>query len=455
MKGSNVKKNLKERCYLFNFSLFLLTLLILSLALSNGSAKEEPTTLTGPVVAIKIDSAINPASNELLNRGIKAAQSYKASTLLVLLDTPGGLVTSARKMIQALMSSPVPVTVFVYPQGARAASAGALITLASDVAAMAPGTNIGAAHPVVMGGKIDSNSTMYKKMENDLAAFAVSIATKRGRNRKWAEEAVRKSISTPAQEALKLHVIDLIAQDVPDLIKKLKDRKIRMGNGKTVILNPSSPSPIYLEETLRERILQIIADPNVAYILMMVGMLGIYFELAHPGVILPGAVGTLCLLLSLYALHTLSASTTAILLILFSFLLFILELFITSHGILAISGAVSLAIGSIMLFGSDSQIAISKSVLWPTLLTVIGFFLVIAILAAKAALSKPKTGTEGLIEATGTVQRVLSSSRYLVHVHGELWEAYGPPGLKRGDEVCVKEIKGLRLKIEKTEQQED
>ncbi len=414
--------------------------------------QDKAQVLTGPVIAVRIDSAINPASLELLKRGINKARRERASLFLIILDTPGGLVTSVRKMIQLVMSSPVPVAVFVYPPGARAASAGALLTLSADIAAMAPGTNIGAAHPVTIGKEMEANSTMSRKVENDLAALAVSIAMKRGRNAKWAEEAVRKSVSAPAQEALKLHVIDLIARDVPDLMKKLKKHPIRLSDGRMVVVAPRNPNPLFLKESIREKVLKVIADPNIAYILLMIGMVGLYFELAHPGVILPGSVGSICLLLALYALHTLSASTTAVLLILLAFVLFVLELFITSHGILAISGAIALAIGSLMLFDSHGTIYISASVLWPTLLFVILFFVTIAILAARATLSRPKTGLEALLGEPGVVKKRLSNNRFQVFVHGELWEALGPKDLKEGQEIEVSGVRGLRLEIKPKEE---
>ena len=403
--------------------------------------------LKGPVVAIRIASAINPASLELLQRGLRVAVRENACLFLILLDTPGGLVTTVRKMIQVVMSSPVPVCVFVYPQGARAASAGALLTISADIAAMAPGTNIGAAHPVTMGGGMDENSTMSKKMENDLAAFAVSIAQKRGRNAKWAEEAVRKSISTPAKEALRLHVIDIMAKNPAELIERLRKRTIKSASGSQLVIEPMGKAPVFVKKNLRERVLEVIADPNIAYILLMIGMVGLYFELAHPGVILPGTVGALSLLLALYALHTLSASTTAILLILLAFVLFVLELFITSHGILAISGVAALILGSIMLFDSNSSLSISGSVLWSTLVTVILFFLTVAFLAAKAAMSRPKTGKDALLGQRAVIKERLSESRYMVFVHGELWEAIGPSGLSKGQEVVIDSVEGLRLSV--------
>lgn len=441
--------------------LLVLTVAFLALTLVSGQgvdAKnptdtlEKPEVRTGPVVAIKLDVSINPATYELLKRALNEAQKREASLFVIVLDTPGGLVTSVRKMVQLIMSSKIPVAVFVYPPGARAASAGAILTLAADIAAMAPGTNIGAAHPVGLGGDMEENSTMASKVENDLAALAISIAEKRGRNSRWAEDAVRKSLSSSAQEALKLHVIDLMAKDVEDLVSKLRGKVITLANGHKVMIAPKDPRPIYIKRDLREKILGIIADPNVAYILMMLGMVGLYFELAHPGVIFPGTVGALCLLLSLYALHTLSASATAILLILLAFLLFVLELFITSHGILALSGTVSLIMGSLMLFDSDSALSISTSVLWSTLVTVSLFFLIVAFVAARAALSKPKTGMEALIGRTGTIKEVTGPGNYLVFVHGELWKAFGPKGLHKAQQIRVVGVEGLKLKIESKEE---
>ncbi len=465
MKRSKGRWKIKGKLFAFCLLFALCSLICAQVSKAKvGPQKKGPDThlekarqdkaqvLTGPVIAVRIDSAINPASMELLKRGINKAKRERASLFLIILDTPGGLVTSVRKMIQLVMSSPVPVAVFVYPPGARAASAGALLTLSADIAAMAPGTNIGAAHPVTIGKEMEANSTMSRKVENDLAALAVSIAMKRGRNAKWAEEAVRKSVSAPAQEALKLHVIDVIARDVPDLMKKLRKRPIRLSDGRIVIVAPENPKPIFLKESIREKVLKVIADPNIAYILLMIGMVGLYFELAHPGVILPGSVGSICLLLALYALHTLSASTTAVLLILLAFVLFVLELFITSHGILAISGAIALAIGSLMLFDSHGTIYISASVLWPTLLFVILFFVTIAILAARATFSRPKTGQEALLGEPGVVKKRLSHNRFQVFVHGELWEALGPDDLKEGQEIEVSGVRGLRLEIKPKEE---
>ena len=462
-KGS-MKKSKERRNIRLQLGLFAICLAVALTAASSGLAKirigvrhegrvrHAPSVLTGPVVAVRIDSSINPASYALLKRGIERARSEQASLFLVILDTPGGLVTTVRKMIQLVMSSPVPVAVFVFPPGARAASAGALLTISADIAAMAPGTNIGAAHPVTVGGGMEANSTMSKKIENDLSALAVSIAMKRKRNAKWAEEAVRESISTPAVEAIKLHVIDILAESVPELLKKIERRPIKLSDGRLVTIKPAPPVPEFLKENIRERVLGIIADPNIAYLLLMIGMVGLYFELAHPGVVLPGSVGSVCLLLALYALHTLSASTAAVLLILLAFVLFVLELFITSHGVLGICGAVSLAIGSLMLFDNGGGLAISASVLWPTLAMVVLFFLTIAVLAARATLSRPKTGGQAIVGKTGVVRKRLGPGKYMVFIHGELWEATGQEMLKTGQEIRVSGIRGLRLEIKPKEE---
>ena len=417
-----------------------------------GNCESEATGLSGPVLAVRINSSINPGSLELLTRAIKTAGAKKACCVLILLDTPGGLVVTLRKMVQEIMQSPVPVIVYVYPPGAQAASAGAILTISADIAVMAPGTNIGAAHPVNMGHGPEGNSTMAQKMENDLAALAVSIAGERKRNAKWAEEAVRESKSVSASTALRLNVIDFMARDIPDLIEMIRGRKIRMANGRTVIIRPESRDVVTMEENLREKILKTIADPNIAYILMTIGMVGLYFELAHPGAIFPGIAGAICLILAFYALQTLSANITGIVLVALAFLLFILELFITSHGILALSGVIALLMGSLMLFDPKTTgLSISHSVLWPTLLSVSVFLGIIAFLSARATLSRPKTGAEGLVGLEGTVKEILPDGHYMVFIHGELWRSESSSPLKSGERVRVKSVKGLKLIVQPVE----
>ncbi len=430
--------------------LCLLHILILSPALCESQERSEK--LEGPVYTLELDTSINPGSAELVERALKTAEKAHASCLVILLDTPGGLVDTLRKMVQGIMSSRVPVVVFVYPSGARAASAGAILTLSAHVAAMAPGTNIGAAHPVSLGRKMEANSTMAAKIENDLAAMAVSIAEKRKRNVRWAEEAVRKSSSVSASEALRLHVIDLVAGDVTELLKKISGRKVEITGGRKVEIHPYTSRLVPVERNLREKILGIIADPNIAYVLLMVGMVGLYFELAHPGAIFPGAAGSLSLILAFYALQTLSASTTGVLLVILAFILFVLELFITSHGVLALSGIIAMVLGSMMLFDpGTSGLSIDTSVLWPTLISVCLFLVAICFLAARAALSRPKTGAEGLLGQKGTVKKVLEGQEYLVFIHGELWHARSSHKLENGQQVVVESVEGLKLNIKPVE----
>ena len=453
MKSSD-KKPVKRRILLTClFHLFFITSILLQPPRVTADQNKSPAReLKGPVYTLRLDSSINPGSGDLLDRALREARIGNASCLLILLDTPGGLVATLRKMVQAVMQSEVPVIVYVYPPGARAASAGAILTLAADVAAMAPGTNIGAAHPVSLGRKMDSNSTMGRKIENDLAAMAISLAAKRKRNVKWAEQAVRKSISVPADTALKLHVIDIIARDPAELLKKVQGRQVETAGGRLVRIYPDQSRIIPVKQNLREKVLGVIADPNIAYVLMMIGMVGLYFELAHPGAIFPGTAGAISLILAFYALQTLPASTTGVILVLLAFLLFVLELFITSHGILAISGVISLVLGSMMLFDTGATgISIAASVLWPTLISVSMFLCTIAFLAAKATLSKPRTGTEGLRGEKGVVKEVLPGSRYMVFIHGELWHAVSPAPLRKDQVVAVESMEGLTLKVKPLE----
>lgn len=450
LKKELVTKAGAQICLYILFFLILLPAVLPSKCLSK-TTPHSIKKLTGPVYMVTINSSINPGAFELLNRAIVQARTNNASCLIIILDTPGGLVATLRKMVQAIMQSTVPVIVYVYPPGAQAASAGAILTLAADIAAMAPGTNIGAAHPVSPGQDLDSNSTMGQKMENDLAALAISIAKERGRNVKWAEEAVRKSRSVSATTALKLDVVDLVAKDVQDLLNKVKGM-LEMANGEHVQLNPDDSKLFIVKENLREKVLRTIADPNIAYILMMIGMVGLYFELAHPGTILPGTAGAISLILSFYALQTLSASITGIVLIILAFFLFVLELFITSHGILAISGVISLAFGSIMLFNQTPGISVSSSVLWPTLITVSALLSAIIFLAAKATLSRPKTGPEGLIGQEGIVKQVHPDGSYTVFVHGELWKANCSLPIRTGEKIIIESVKGLTLIINPVEE---
>ena len=397
------------------------------------------------VLVLKIEEAITPLTYSKIAEAIQEAELSRAQALVIELDTPGGLVTTTRKIIKAILAARVPVVVFVYPPGAQAASAGTFITLAAHVAAMAPGTNIGAAHPVTMGQKMDEE--MSKKAENDLAAFARSLAKLRGRNEDWAEKAVRKSVSITAQEALKLKVIDLIAKDLDDLLEKLDGRKVRLEEGET-ILRTKRAQVVSLEEDLRSRILRLITNPNIAYILLMIGLAGLYFELSHPGAVLPGVVGVLCLILAFYAMHLLPVNYAGLLLILLSGLFFFLEIKITSFGLLSLAGLISLVLGSLMLFGrSPEALRLSYRVLLPVLVTVGLFFCVVTYLAAKAVLRRPTTGIEGLVGEKGEALTDVGPQGGQVFIHGEIWQARSEVHIPKGQSVIVEKVEGLKLHV--------
>ncbi len=421
-------------------ALFVAGALVLSPCMAWGSGDSDVRT-SPTIYRIRIEGSINPGISQFFMRALSTAQASGAACLVVELDTPGGLVSTLRDMIQAVMTSSVPVVVYVAPSGAQAASAGAILTLSAHVAAMAPGTNIGAAHPVGIGQKDEKDSVSGAKAENDIAAMARSIASERGKNATWAERAVRESVSATDREALELGVIDLVARDFDDLVQQLPSR--------ITSLRPDTPfEVITLEPNLREQILSTIADPNIAYLLMMAGIAGLYFELAHPGAIFPGTVGAISLLLGLFALQALPVNTTGLLLILLSGLLLVLELFVTSYGILGISGTVALLLGSLMLFDTaETGIAVAMEVLIPTILAVGVFFALVIYLAGKAAIARPLSGSEGLIGETGTVHEPIGHKGGKVFVHGEIWNAVSEEFIEKGEEITVTGLKGLTLEV--------
>ncbi len=326
---------------------------------------------------IEVDSIINPVSAEYIVDSIKTTEKESAQCLIIKLDTPGGLDTSMRQIIKEILNTQVPIIVYVAPDGARAASAGVLITMAAHVAAMAPGTNIGAAHPVSMGGGKMSRE-MSEKVENDAVAYIQSIATKRKRNIEWAEKAVRESVSIKADEALKINVIDLVSPNLDDLLQKLDGREVDI-DGKKVVLATKGATVRELKMTLREKILATLTDPNIAYILMMLGVAGLYFELAHPGSIFPGVIGAICLILAFYSFQVLSVNYAGILFIILAIVLFLAEIKVASYGLLSIGGTICLLLGSLMLFDSTSPyLRPSLAVLLATIAITATFFITIA-----------------------------------------------------------------------------
>ncbi len=398
------------------------------------------------VLVITVDGVINPVSSEFIGKSIKRAQKSDFSAIVIELDTPGGLDTSMRKIIKAINGSEVPVIVFVAPSGARAASAGVFITMAAHVAAMAPGTNIGAAHPVGMGGKMDK--TMVEKVTNDAVAYIRSIAERRGRNADWAEEAVRKSVSVSAREALKLKVVDLIALNLNELLEKVDGKKVQTVSG-WKILHTKDARIVRGEMGLRLRILGIISNPNVAYILMLLGFYGLFFEITSPGAIFPGVVGAICLVLAFYSFQTLPVNYAGLLLIVFAIIMFVLEVKVVSHGVLTIGGIVSMVIGSLMLFESSSPfLKLSLYLVISAALMTALFFTLTVGLAVRAWRRKPVTGTEGLIGLEGVAHTDIFKDGMAL-VHGEYWRAYSDEPVRKGEKVKVLSVEGLRLHVRK------
>jgi membrane-bound serine protease (ClpP class) len=397
----------------------------------------------GDIYIVKVADAIGPGIAEFIDSSIARAEKEEAACIIIELDTPGGQAESMRIIVQSILGSTVPVVVYVSPSGARAASAGVMITMAADVAAMAPGTNIGAAHPVGAGGQ-EIGGTMAEKVVNDMVAQAKSVAEKRGRNQKWVEQAIRESVSVTDTEALKENIIDLIAKNTDDLIRQLNGRNIS-GKG---VLHLDNASKVMIEPGLRTQILKTISDPNIAYILLMIGLAGLYFELSHPGAIFPGVIGGISLVLAFFALQTLPVNYAGILLIILAIIFFIMEMKISSYGLLSVAGFISLLLGSLMLFkGTGPGMRLSLTVLLPTLILVSGFFAFVAGLVFRAHISKPRTGSKGLVGEIGIVKKALTPEGK-VFVHGELWKARAQKEIDADVKVRVVNVENLMLEVE-------
>ena len=398
------------------------------------------------VDVIVVSDAITPPIGEYIVKNIKQAAESRAEAIVIQLDTPGGLDLSMRDIIKELLNAPVPVVVYVSPSGARAASAGVLITISAHVAAMAPGTNIGAAHPVAMGfGKADE--TMMEKVENDAVAYGRGIADQKGRNADWIEDAIRKSVSVTAEEALKLKVIDVIAEDLNRLLEKIDGREVKIASG-TRALKTKGAEINRKEMGFREKVLITISNPNIAFILFLLGLAGLYFEFSSPGVIVPGIIGGISLILAFFAFQTLPVNYAGILLILFAVILFIAEIKVVSHGVLTIGGVVSLVLGSIMLFESpDPALRVSWNVLVPAVTIVSLFFIGVISIAVRAQMRKVVTGGEGMIGADGVaVSDVHESGKVLIR--GEYWNAFSKAPIEKGRKVAVVGIKELNVEVE-------
>ncbi len=439
--SSFLSLNKMERLLKISRRIALVGLVLAGLLL--GNFPKAAQAAKGEVYVVEVSGTINPGLAEYVIRSIEKANGEEAACLVIQLDTPGGLALSMRSIVMAVLASKIPVVVYVSPSGARAASAGVMITLAADIAAMAPGTNIGAAHPVNLGQK-EMDKAMAEKVVNDMVAYTKSISEKRGRNSEWAEKAIRESVSATETEALDLKVIDLIAEDLDDLIEKIDGRDLKdKGTLVTKGLNR-----VILTESLRDKILKTLSDPNIAYLLMMIGMAGLYFELSHPGAIFPGVIGAISLILAFFAFQTLPVNYAGILLIALALILFILEMKVTSYGLLSLGGVISLFLGSLMLFeGTAPEMRLSLRVLIPTVVMVSGFFVVVAGLVFRSQISKPRTGDKGLVGEVGVVKERLGPEGK-VFVHGELWNAEASEPIETGVKVRVIEVDQLVLKVE-------
>ena len=402
-----------------------------------------------PVYVIEVDGIINPATSKFITESIDQAVEKGAQCLIIQLDTPGGLMESMRLIIKKIMTSAIPVIVYVSPSGGRAASAGVFITMAAHIAVMAPGTHIGAAHPVSLGEGKESK-TMGEKIVNDTVSYIKTIAKTRGRNVDWGERAVRKSVSITEEEAVKLNVVDFISPDIQDLLSKI-DGKVVKFDGVTRTLLTKGVKPRSLEMGWRYRFLDIISNPSIAYILLMLGIYGIFFELSTPGAILPGVVGGIFLILAFYALQMLPINFAGLALILFAMILFIAEIKVVSHGLLAVAGVISLFLGSLMLIDSPTEyMRISLSVIIPAVLVSAAFFIFAVTKAISARLTKPTTGKEGIIGETGTVVVGLAPEGK-VSIHGEYWNAMADQPVEKGEKVQVIGATNLILKVKKIE----
>jgi membrane-bound serine protease (ClpP class) len=401
------------------------------------------------IVKISVDDTIQPISAEYIDRAIAHAKQTNAEAVLIELNTPGGLVDSTRKIVESILASPVPVIVYVTPTGARAASAGFFILESADVAAMAPGTNTGAAHPVAgTGQKLED--VMKTKLENDSAAFLRSFVGPRGRNLGLAESAVRESKSWTDQEALQEHLIDVVAKDQGDLLRQLDGRTVKRFDGKAVTLHLAGKPVVPLPMTLRQRILDFLLDPNIAFLVFAIGALALYAEFNHPGAVVPGVVGVVFILLALFALNLLPTRYASFTLILGAFVLFVLEAKFANHGVLGIGGIVLLTLGGLLLV--DGPIPELRVHLWASLaisipLGVITIFLMT--IALRARRNKVVTGAQALLGAIGEARTGIDPEGK-VFVMGELWNAHAPAPVRMGEHVVVRKVEGLQLEVERT-----
>jgi membrane-bound serine protease (ClpP class) len=421
--------------------------------LLGGAAGLPAADRASPLVRVgRIDTPVHPVAASYLGKLLREAQRDGASLVVLGLSTPGGLLSSTREMTSLILQSKVPVATFVYPPGAQAASAGFFLLLAGDVAAMAPGTNAGAAHPVGGEGQ-ELPKTVNEKAEQDARAYIRTLASQRGRNVEKAEAAVAKSVSYTEKEAKEAGLIEVIARDVQDLVAQLEGRSLRrVGSAEPVTLRLAGARVETRELGPVEKLLGVVSHPNVAYVLFLLGLVGLYFELSSPGAILPGVVGGIALLLALYAFSVLPVNLAGLFLILFGIALFVAEVKVVSHGLLGAGGAVALVAGSLLLFsgrGEETQYRVDLGILVPSLVLTLG---IVALLTAKTIQLRRRpatTGVAGMIGETAQVVEEFSSGTGRVHVFGEYWDARGPSDLAPGERVRIVRVDGLTLQVER------
>lgn len=405
-----------------------------------------PARLAGPVVQLTIDGTINPATVTYVREGLQKAQERGAAALLIQLDTPGGLLESTRVIVKDILGAPLPVIVYIAPSGGGATSAGVFITLAAHVAAMAPGTNIGAAHPVGSQGET-IDGTMGEKVENFAASLSRTIAEQRGRNVEWAERAVRKSVSATEREAVKLRVVDFVARDVAEVLAMASGRIVDVA-GRPVELALADAPVEPLAMRLGQKLFDFLANPNLAYVLFMAGLLGLYVEFTNPGLLFPGVAGAICLVIGLAALQMLPVNYAGLALLVLGVGMLIAEAFLPSFGVVGIGGIVAFVIGSLLLFDTpEESLHVDRGLIAGAAVSLGVVMFGLGWLVVRAQRRQPVSGAEGMVGEVGHVRRVDGDGRLKVFVHGEYWEADADEALAVGDAVEVTAVEGLRVRV--------